>query len=148
MKPTCFCLQLRETSRTVCRLYDHYLEQAGVQTGQFGLLCCLKEEPKTINQLSDYLMLDHSTVTRNMQVIYRLNWVVMTPNPADKREKFWQLSDTGRHVYEKAYPLWEKAQASLDAALDELNMSDLQDQLCRLAHQLEGDAKKHLLVEH
>ena len=145
MSTHCFCLQLRETSRTVCRLYDLYLEQAGLQSGQFGLLCCLNTKPQTINQLAEYLMLDHSTVTRNMQVIHRLNWVKMTPNPADKREKFWDLTEQGTAVYEKAYPLWEKAQLVLTGALSDLGITDLQTHLEKLSGHLDTDKKKHAL---
>lgn len=137
MRKDCFCSQLKETSRTVSRLYDIYLEKAGIQSSQFGLLCCLNAHSQTINQIADFLMLDHSTVTRNMQVIHRLDWVSMTTNPADKREKFWQLTETGLAVYKNAYPLWEQAQSQLNAALHQLNLTDLHDNLAKLADTLE-----------
>jgi DNA-binding MarR family transcriptional regulator len=47
-------------------------------------------------ELADRLQLDKSTVSRLVSALERRGWVERTPNPAEWRSKFVQLTDDGR----------------------------------------------------
>jgi DNA-binding MarR family transcriptional regulator len=133
---SCYCLQLREISRLLCRVYDDYLSVSGVQTGQFGLLRCLHYGLRTPTQLADKLVLDHTTVLRNLNLIQKKNWAVCQVNLNDKRERVWQLTPEGQQAYTQALPQWQAAQAHVAHTLAHHHSAHVPEQLHQIVRSL------------
>ena len=63
----CTCLAVRQPARHVTQFYDQYLAPAGLRTTQFSILAKLKRQgPMTINVLADQLVMDRTTLGRNI----------------------------------------------------------------------------------
>ena len=126
MGATCACSNLRRASRAVTQVFDAYFEEIGLKATQFTVLAALayaNDEPPTIGELADALVLEQSSLSRNLAVLERLGFVRLVARPEDRRERVVTLLRPGRAALTRAFPLWKKAQTSIAAALppDELD---------------------------
>ena len=68
----CNCLALRQAARRVTQLYDRHLAAAGLRSTQYSILAKLKYfGPATINALAARMVLDRTTLGRNIQPLQR-----------------------------------------------------------------------------
>lgn len=129
---TCTFHNLRRASRAVSQLYDGYFDEIGLKATQFTALAALawaEDAPPTIGELADILVLEQSSLSRNLAVLERLGFIRMVPGARDRRERIVTLSRTGRSALSRGYPLWQKAQAAMATALEQ---GDLDAQLASL----------------
>ena len=71
----CACYNLRRAARAVTQLYDGFFAEVGLKTTQFTVLAVLaydEEDPPTITELATSLVLDQSSLSRNLAVLERL----------------------------------------------------------------------------
>ena len=117
----CYCGTYRQTARAVTQLYDAALRPSGLKITQFGILGVLFKHPgSTTADLADALGMDSTTLTRTLKIISERGWIVSNPG-ADKRARYWTLTDEGRDKLRLALPCWEGAQkqmAQLAAGVD------------------------------
>ena len=107
----CACASLRRAARVVTRLYDDALKPTGLKATQFGLLSNLMAlGSSTLTQLADAMVVDHTTLTRNLDVL-EARGLVVTEEGEDRRERQLRLSEKGIASLSEAYPLWQAAQA-------------------------------------
>jgi len=84
--PLCNCLALRQASRYVTGMYDQVLSEAGLRVTQFSILYTLLGlGPMTVNQMSTQLVMDRTTLTRNLKPLERDALVTTGPSEHDKR---------------------------------------------------------------
>jgi DNA-binding MarR family transcriptional regulator len=126
MGVTCACSNLRRASRAVTQLFDAYFEEIGLKATQFTVLAALAyadAEPPTIGELAETLVLEQSSLSRNLAVLERLGFVRLVPRPEDRRERVVTMLRPGRAALARAFPLWKKAQTTIATALpnDELD---------------------------
>src|SRR3954463_3473818 len=72
----CFCLAARQAARKITRLYDSYMQQAGIRVTQFTILSQLMlrgEMP--IGKLAGILGMERTTLTRNLAPLEQQNWI-------------------------------------------------------------------------
>src|SRR5271170_7584973 len=68
----CNCLALRQATRHVTQFYDQCLAPAGLRTTQFSILARLRRlGPVTISALAADLVMDRTTLGRNLQPLER-----------------------------------------------------------------------------
>ncbi len=68
----CNCLALRQASRHVTQFYDQLLASSGLRTTQFSILIRLRlAGPMTINALAKALVMDRTTLGRNILPLER-----------------------------------------------------------------------------
>src|SRR5260221_1985082 len=92
----CHCSALREATRCVTLLYDRHLAAAGLRSTQFSLLSRLKElGPTTINALAQALVMDRTTVGRNILPLQRRRLIVVKRGESDARRKELHLTTAG-----------------------------------------------------
>ena len=92
----CNCLAVRQAARYVTQLYDRYLAQAGLRTSQYGILARLKRlGPMTINELAAELVMDRTTLGRNIRPLERDGLITITPGRSDRRIKELRLTERG-----------------------------------------------------
>lgn len=126
----CSCLRLRKLARRVTQLYDHALAPSGLSTNQFGLLAHIwfLKNP-TISQLGEQLVMDPSTVTRNLRPLVEKGWVLLEVSTTDRRQREARLTDDGLVTLRSGVPYWESAQAQLRELLGESGASALHGSL-------------------
>jgi DNA-binding MarR family transcriptional regulator len=107
----CVCGSLRRATRVVTKLYDDALKPTGLKATQFGLLSNLMAlGSSTLTQLAESMVLDHTTLTRNLDIL-EARGLVVTEEGQDRRERQLRLSEKGIASVSEAYPLWQAAQA-------------------------------------
>ncbi len=107
----CVCGSLRRATRVVTKLYDDALKPTGLKATQFGLLSNLMAlGSSTLTQLADSMVVDHTTLTRNLDIL-EARGLVVTEEGEDRRERQLRLSEKGMASLSDAYPLWRAAQA-------------------------------------
>jgi len=116
----------------VTQIYDQFLEPTGLTITQFGLLAQLKRQDGiTIGALAEKMIMDPTTLTRNLRPIEREGLVKLVPDPEDRRARQLHLTARGRAVFEKARPAWAKAQRHVETVLGEADTGELNSVLDR-----------------
>ena len=92
-------------------------EPSGLKITMFRLLRRISDAGQpTISELARIVDLDRSTLGRNLKVLERLGHVQLAGGE-DERSKIVSLTARGKTKFEKALPLWAKAQRSMQARL-------------------------------
>ena len=114
----CSCLAIRQAARHVSQFYDQHLASCGLRTTQFSILAKLNEEgrPLTINRLAELIVMDRTTLGRNILPLQREGLIAVTQRPGDRRSKEVSLTEVGLKRLKVAWTYWAKAQAGFDAA--------------------------------
>lgn len=113
--PLCNCLALRQASRYVTGMYDQVLSEAGLRITQFSILYTLLGlGSMTVNQMSTQLVMDRTTLTRNLKPLERDALVTTGPSEHDKRERVIGLTPAGKAKVKAVLPLWRRAQETFE----------------------------------
>ena len=114
----CLCAVIRKAGRILTREYDHYLKPTGLKITQFSMLANITRNPGiTVSELAKLLVMDQTTVTRNLRVLENSGYIHLEPEVTDHRIKRIQISDMGMSKMNEAWPLWEKAQLEVERIL-------------------------------
>ena len=112
----CTCFTLRRLTRTVSRLYDLHLAEAGLKTTQYSLLRSIAHEALPVAALAARLSTERTTLTRTLKPLIDAGWVVLEPG-ADSRQRIVTITDAGRATIKAARQAWRRAQSELEATL-------------------------------
>lgn len=107
----CYCSSLRQASRYVTAFYDQMLSGSGLRVTQFAILARLRTRPATVSRLAQGMVMDRTTLARNLQPLVRAGLVAIRPSEQDRRERVVALSAPGRAKVEEILPAWQRAQA-------------------------------------
>jgi DNA-binding MarR family transcriptional regulator len=122
----CNCLALRQAARHVTQFYDQHLARSGLRTTQFSILAKLQAlGPLSINELAAHLVMDRTTLGRNIRPLTREGLIEIAPGRADRRVKEVRLSKAGVARMRAAMVAWKKAQARFEDAVGPRRASDL-----------------------
>lgn len=128
----CACLGLRQAARAVTQFYDRALESTGLRITQFSILAVLRvAAPASINQLAELLVMDRTTLSRNVDLLEEEGLAERRRSPEDGRKREVLLTDAGREKLEEAYPRWRRAQQRVEEALGDAEIDGLREQLHR-----------------
>ena len=112
----CNCLALRQAARHVTQFYDAFLLPAALRTTQFSILAKLRRHgPMTINRLAAEMVMDRTTLGRNIRPLHRQGLLTVAPGRTDRRRKEVQLTELGRERLRIAVSGWNEAQNRFDA---------------------------------
>jgi len=113
----CNCLALRQAARHVTQFYDQFLAVSGLRATQYSILARLgRKGPLTINALAAELVMDRTTLGRNVLPLEREGLIKIEPGKADKRRKELRLTVRGGDRLRMAAALWQEAQARFEQA--------------------------------
>lgn len=113
----CTCLAVRQAARHVTQFYDQYLAPTGLRSTQYSILARLKRTgPLSINALAAAMVMDRSTLGRNMLPLQRDGLIAIEPDALDKRSKALRLTPAGLALQQAASRQWAKAQAGFEQA--------------------------------
>lgn len=108
---TCIAGRLRLLNRVVTNIYDDALRPLGLKISQGNILILTgKMGVASPVQVCEYLQLDISTLSRNVELMRKNGWLEEVPGE-DARSHPFRLTAKGKRLIEKAMPAWEKAQA-------------------------------------
>jgi DNA-binding MarR family transcriptional regulator len=132
-------MRLRKAARRVTQIYDHSLEAAGMTVTQYGVLGHIaKYDGIGIGALADKLIMDPTTLTRNLRPLERQGFVTMKADARDKRSRCLHLTASGRAAFEDAKPGWVRAQRRIEEMLGGAEAAALNAALDRVLERLAG----------
>ena len=109
----CTCFILRKATRTVTQLFDEVMQPCGLRATQFMLLAAISSMGSVaIRQLSQALVMDRTTLTRNLKPLESQKLVKIVPGE-DRRTRNLTLTGKGRKTFKNALPLWRQAQSQV-----------------------------------
>jgi DNA-binding MarR family transcriptional regulator len=92
----CNCFALRSAARHVTQFYDQSLAPVGLRTTQFSILAKLKRTgPLTINALAEDMVMDRTTLSRNILPLDRDGLIEIGALASDRRAKELRLTTAG-----------------------------------------------------
>ncbi len=129
MARTCACFNFRKVSRSVTQLFDQTLAPTGLRSTQLVILITSELlGPSSIARLARELVMDRSTLTRNLRPLLSQDLLRLTRSER-ARQKSVAITDAGREALLKAAPFWEQAQGRLVARLGADHWNDLMGEL-------------------
>jgi DNA-binding MarR family transcriptional regulator len=120
---SCIAVRLRLLNRVVTNLYDEALRPLKLKTAQMNILVVAARlgvaQPA---QVCEFLQLDASTLSRNVERMRANGWLEIVPGD-DARAQPFRLTAAGKRLIEKAAPAWEIAQRQAEKLLGEPGMA-------------------------
>src|SRR5213596_1039087 len=111
----CNSFAVRSAARHVTQLYDQLLAPVGLRVTQFSILAKLRRlGPLTINALAEDLVMDRTTLGRNILPLEREGLVAVVRSSADRRSKELHLTEAGLARLRLAVKEWARAQARFE----------------------------------
>ncbi len=130
----CLNLTLRKATRVMNKIYDQHLSACDLKGGQFTILRASYLLGETSNkQLQSVLVLDQTTLTRNLKPLIRDGYLDVQPGQ-DRRQKVLRLSEAGLEKYKQAEVFWFEAQKEVYQQLG----PELSQQLLGLSETIVG----------
>jgi len=113
----CNCLAVRQAARHVTQFYDQFLAPIGLRTTQFSILAKLRRlGPMTINALAADLVMDRTTLGRNLLPLERDGLITVETGKRDRRSKEVRLTEAGAARFQTGVKGWTQAQKQFAAA--------------------------------
>jgi DNA-binding MarR family transcriptional regulator len=113
----CFCLASRQAARKITRLYDGYMQKAGIRATQFTILSqLLLRGEMPIGRLAGILGMERTTLTRNLALPEARKWISIKPGD-DPRSRLVGITAQGRAAVRRGFPFWSQAQAHVGRML-------------------------------
>ena len=125
----CVAVRLRMLNRVVTNIYDDALRSLDLKVSQMNILvAAAKLGTAHPSKVCEYLHLDVSTLSRNVDRMKDRGWLEVVPDEKDGRSQPFQLTPQGCKLLEKAVPAWSKAQQQVkrvlgDRFVDQLNQA-------------------------
>jgi DNA-binding MarR family transcriptional regulator len=130
----CNCFAVRAAARHVTQAYDQFLAPTGLRTTQFAILASLKRKgPLTINALAEDMVIDRTTLGRNILPLQRDGLIRVEPSASDGRAKELHLTNAGERRFQAAQKRWVAAQAQFETAFGAKRAADLRSLLRAVA---------------
>jgi DNA-binding MarR family transcriptional regulator len=129
VRESCALFTLRKASRIITQHYEKLMAKSGLTGPQFGVLVALSFDKEwTLTALAGALMLDRTTLTRNLGLLEKAGRVKVAIGP-DRRERRITLTPAGRESLRKALPLWKEAQENVAGLLGRERLGRLVSEL-------------------
>ena len=129
----CAALRTRMAARSVTRAYNEALRPLGLMATQFTLLAAIEQgAPDSISRLADWLAIERTTLTRNLQVLEKDGLVEVGPE-GFRRARALKLTAAGERKLAQALPIWRETQDRLVAKLGKQRWKDARSMLEELS---------------
>jgi len=126
----CNCLAIRQASRHVTQFYDQLLAASGLRTTQYAILSRLQRSGSMpINALAAALVMDRTTLGRNILPLERDGLIEIGASPKDRRRREVRLTAAGAARLRAARRGWAVAQQRFDEVFGAERAAALRDLL-------------------
>lgn len=131
LSAACLGQRVRRTARAVTRAYNDRLRPLDLNATQFVLLGAVyAEADEPLVQLSARLAVEHSALLRNIKVLTARGLVTGTGGKGRTGRRL-RLTDAGRDLLTRAFPVWAETQRALETVLDG-TADEVRSQMARL----------------
>jgi DNA-binding MarR family transcriptional regulator len=111
----CNCLAIRQAARHVTQFYDQLFAPVGLRATQYAMLSRLKRDgAMTINALAAALVMDRTTLGRNILPLQRDGLIEIVASPIDRRRRELRLTPKGAEKHRLGSERWAVAQQRFD----------------------------------
>lgn len=120
----CNCTNMRRASRALTQFYDKLLEPSGLKATQYSLLSHLKRlGPLTMNELSQAIRLERTTLVRNLKLLEKMGLVTLNAEE-NSQARTVLITERGQALLAVAAPHWAQAQQAVEELItpDELDV--------------------------
>ena len=122
----CNCLAVRQAARHITQFYDQFLAAGGLRTTQFSILATLRRlGPMTINALAAEMVMDRTTLGRNVLPLERDGLIAIQQSSRDRRSKELQITEAGEARFRAGMKRWIKAQQQFEKAFGAKRTADM-----------------------
>jgi DNA-binding MarR family transcriptional regulator len=126
----CNCHAIRQAARHVTQFYDQQLAPSGLRVTQFSILARLRRGgPMTINALAADLVMDRTTLGRNILPLQRDGLIAVAPGSTDRRRHELDITEAGIARHRAALERWRAAQLRFGAVFGAERAAALRDLL-------------------
>ncbi len=126
----CSCNMMRKSARKITQFYENSLREAGIKPTQFSILAALANTgPIQLTQLADRLVLERTSLTRNLNILERNTWIDIQPGEEDSRQRVVSLTRNGYKQLDSTIPYWQKAQKAIAKDMGQDTMTGLRSTL-------------------
>ena len=133
----CNCQVLRQAARRATALYDAAMAPHGLRISQFAVLNRLRRAgPLSLQALAADLVLDRTTLGRNLRPLERDGLLAIEADPADRRVRRLVVTAKGVALVLAALPAWHDAQRRFEAGFGADDSAALRTSLNRLTEAL------------
>ena len=137
----CASFNFRRAARAMTALFDRALKDSGIRSTQFTILTAVaKNQHVSIGKISEILVMDATTLTRNLNLLRKQGLLTVSPRGA-MRQRFLHLTFAGEKALALAVPLWREIQQRFVDQIGEDHWKALRSELeslSKLAVSLEG----------
>lgn len=117
LKPlkNCVCRNLRMTTRITTQHFDKVFQTVGLTAPQFSLLAEITaNESIAISELAERMLMDQTTVTRNIEILRKKGYVNVRTDDNDSRKRCISISENGEEKLNEAIPVWNNVQSLIE----------------------------------
>lgn len=94
MEPIC---KLKDIYKALYNFEKEFAEKNGITINEGMLLCCLKDgNPKSANELCDFVGLSNSRVSRVITTVENKGYIIRSMGKEDKRQMIFTLTESGK----------------------------------------------------
>jgi len=114
----CNCLAVRQAARHITQFYDRFLPDVRLRTTQFSILERLRRNgPMTINALAAEMVMDRTTMGRNVHPLQRDGLITAVTDKTDRRRKTLLLTDAGASAPDRVLSLLERRPGAVSCGI-------------------------------
>ena len=122
----CNCLAVRQAARHITQFYDQFLAASGLRTTQFSILARLRRlGPMTINALAAEMVMDRTTLGRNILPLERDGLITVEQGSLDRRSKELQVTVAGEERFRARIKGWVQAQRQFEKVFGAERTADM-----------------------
>jgi DNA-binding MarR family transcriptional regulator len=130
----CNCLAVRQAARHITQFYDQLLVPSGLRTTQFSILAKLRLlGPMTINALAAEMVMDRTTLGRNILPLERDGLIAVEQGRRDRRSKELRVTEAGEASFRAGMKEWRQAQRRFEKAFGADRTADMRTLLHAVA---------------
>ena len=129
----CLCAFTRKAGRALTKKYDAYLKPSGLKITQYSMMANIARNPDiAVSALAELMMMEQTTVTRNLGVLEKVGLIHMERDSGDRRIKRVHTTEKGAAKLTEARPLWDRAQTEMENSLGKEGITNLLEVLQKL----------------
>jgi DNA-binding MarR family transcriptional regulator len=135
----CHANEVRKAARALSKIYDGELKPTGLLVSQLTVLAAVArfgERGAPMGKIARILVLDATTMTRNLRPLEVDGLLRVARSPEDARVRCVFLTRAGERKIEEAFPLWRRAQAKVGKRFGERRADTVRAELSRIVELL------------
>lgn len=119
---SCYCINLRNASGVVAKIYDEYLAPYGITVRQYSMMRNLEYLGEaSVTALAERIGLERTSVVRMLRPLTDRGYILDKAD-SGKRDRRLVLSAAGKKLIEEAIPAWKTAQKEIEDKIGKENV--------------------------